>query len=86
MLAHSSQHQAEKPALPTGSFGLQEMEVIFFALDRAFGTRASLEVELEKIALSGNKGVQAIVFFRVGVDDATRVRAGAAISKERTRL
>ena len=74
VLAHSGQDQAKKPAVPAGGFGLQEMEIILFAFDRAFGTRASVEVELEEIALSGNKGVQAIVFLGVGVDDPAIVR------------
>lgn len=79
VLAHRGQHDAEKPTVPTSSFGVEQVKVILFAFDGAFGTRAGIAVTLPEVRVSGDEGVEAVVLFGVGIDDPTVGRAGAAV-------
>jgi hypothetical protein len=82
MLTHSSEHQAKEPTVATSGACLQEREIKLLALDGALGTRASVLMRLPKVAISRDEGVKAIVFLRVGVDDASVGRIGTAVGKE----
>ena len=70
MLAHSSEHDAKEPAVTSSGTCLEEEEVSFFALDRAFSTGTSILVALPERAISGDEGVQAVVLLGIGIDDA----------------
>ena len=84
VLAASGQDQAKEPTLPTRGLDLQQVEVILLAFDRTFGTGTSITMGLEEVTVSRDKGMETIVFFGIGVNDATIRRAGTAIGIERT--
>ncbi len=69
VLTHSGQDQAEEPTIAASGLGLEQVAVIFLALDGAFGARASIEVALPEDTIPGNEGVEAVVFFGVGIND-----------------
>ena len=69
VLTHSSEHHTEEPAVTTSGASLEQAAVVLLALDRTLGTRAALGVALPKVAIPGDKGVQAKVLLGIGVDD-----------------
>ena len=70
MLTHSGQHDPEKPPIPTGGADLEQAEVVLLALDGTLGTGAALSVEVPKVGIPGDEGVQAVVALGIGVDNA----------------
>ena len=70
VLAQSSQYKPEEPAVTASGAGLEKQKVVLFALDRAFGAGAGIEVCLPEVAFSRNEGVQPIVLLGIGVDHA----------------
>ena len=85
MLATGSQDDAEEPALPASGFGLKQVKVVLFAFDGAFGTRAGITMAMEKVAVSRDEGMKAVILLGIGIDDPTIGRARTAIVKEGTR-
>ena len=85
MLAHSSQHQTKEPTTTASGTGLEEREIVLLALDRAFGTRAGLLMGQQKVAISGDERVKAIVLLWVSIDDAAIGRIRAAVGEKGTR-
>ena len=79
MLAHGGQHHAEEPPLAAGQAGVVETEVEFLALDGAFGTRASVGVELPEGRTAPQGREQAVVVGRVGIDRAAIGRIGTVV-------
>ena len=71
VLTASGQDQAKEPTLPTSGFGLKQEVVILLAFDGAFGTGTSVAMGLEEVTVSGDKGMETIVLFGIGVNDAT---------------
>ena len=71
MLTHRSKDDTEEPALTTSGAGLEQAEVVLLAFDGTLGTGAALGVTLPKVAIPGDKGEQAKVLLRIGVDDPT---------------
>ena len=71
VLTHSGQHEPEEPTVSASGADLQETAVKFLALDRALSTRASILVAQPQVAISGDDGMEAIVFLGIGVDDPT---------------
>ena len=71
VLTHRGEHHTEEPAVTTSGADDAQAEVVLLALDRTLGTRAALGVALPEVAISGDKGVQAKVLLRIGVDDPT---------------
>ena len=43
VLAHSSQHEAEEPAVTASSARLEQVKVVLLAFDGALGTRADYD-------------------------------------------
>ena len=70
MLAHSSQHEPEEPAVTAGGASLEQEEVILLALDRAFGAGASILMALPKVTVPGDESMESVILLGVGVDDA----------------
>ena len=71
VLAHSSQHQAEEPSVTASSASMEKVKVILLALDGAFGAGAGILVTLPEVAISGDDGMETVVFLGIGVDDTT---------------
>jgi hypothetical protein len=63
---------------------LEQVEVVLFAFDRAFGTGAGIAVSLPEGTISGDEGVEAIVFLGIGIDNSAVSGAGTAVIKEGT--
>ena len=85
VLTHCGEHHTEEPAVTTSSAGETQAEVVLLALDRTFGTRAALGVAAPEVAIPGDKGVQAKVLLRIGVDDPSIRRSGTVEAKVRAR-
>ncbi len=49
---------------------MKQAAVVLLTLDGTLGTRTELGVALPKVTMPGDKGVQAIVLGRIGIDDA----------------
>ena len=71
VLTHRGEHHTEEPTVTTSSPGKAQAEVVLLALDGTLSTRAAFGVAPPEIAIPGDKGVQAKVLLRIGVDDAT---------------
>ena len=71
MLATGGQDNPEEPTIAAGGLSLKELEVIFFAFDGTFGTRPGILMTLPEDRVSGDERMEAVVFFGIGVDDAT---------------
>ena len=71
VLTHSSQYGAEEPAVTTGGTNMKQAVVVLLTLEGTLGTRTALSVAKPKVTMPGDKGVQAIVLGRIGIDDAT---------------
>ena len=69
VLADGGKCEAEEPAVTTSGAGLQQVKVVLFALDGAFGTGTSIDVQLPEITVSGDVRVQAIVIFGISIDN-----------------
>jgi hypothetical protein len=50
---------------------LEEVEVVLFAFDGAFGTGASIPVTLPEVTVSGDESMEAVVVLGIGIDDPT---------------
>ena len=50
---------------------MKQAAVVLLTLEGTLGTRTALGVTLPKVAMPGDKGVQAIVLGRISIDDAT---------------
>ena len=83
MLAHGGQHQAKEPAIPASGLGLEQVEVVLFTFDGAFGAGAGIAVTVPEVTVSRDEGMEAIVFLGIGVDDPPIGRTGTAIVEER---
>ena len=70
MLTHSGESQAEEPAVAARGTSLEQMKVVLFALDRAFGAGAHVLVALPESAFPGDESMESIVLLGIGVDDA----------------
>ena len=70
VLTASGQDQAKEPALPTSGLGLKQEEVILFTFDGAFGTGTSITMALEKVTVSRDEGMKAVILSGIGVNDA----------------
>jgi hypothetical protein len=70
MLTHSGEHHAEEPTITASGARLEQTTVVLLALDGTLGTGTTLGVTLPEITIPGDKGVQAIVLLRIGVDNA----------------
>ena len=84
VLTTGSQDNPEEPAVATGGLSLKEMEVVFLAFDGAFGTSAGSLVAQPERTGSGDEGMEAVVDFGIGVDDAAIGRTGASLAEVRT--
>ena len=71
VLTHRGKDDPKKPPIPTSGFGPQQIKVVLLAFDRTFGTGTSVTMGLEEVAIPGDKGVEPIVLFGIGVNDAT---------------
>ena len=83
MLTHSGQDQAKEPAFSASGLGQQEVKVVLFAFDRAFGTRAGITVALPEVTISGDQGMKPIVLLGIGVNDPSVRGSGTAVGKKR---
>ena len=83
VLAHGGQDDAKEPAVTASSAGLEKQKVVLFALDRAFGAGAGIEMSLPEVAGSGDEGVQPVVLLGIGVDDAAIGRRRAVVGEVR---
>ena len=70
VLAHRGQDDAKEPAVTASGARLEEHKVVLFAFDRSFGTGARIQVTLPEQAVSRDEGMQAVVLFRIGEEDA----------------
>jgi len=84
MLAHGGESKAEEPAVTARGTSLEQVKVVLFAFDRAFGTGAGVGVKLPKVTLSRDASVQAVILLGIGVDDSTIGRARATVAKKWT--
>ena len=69
VLAHGGQDETKEPPVTASGFGCKQVEVVLLALDRTFGTGTGILMAMPQDRVSGNEGVEAVIFFGVGVDD-----------------
>src|SRR3972149_2441327 len=70
VLTHRSEHDAEEPAFKARNPGVVETGVEFLAFDGAFGTGASVGMQLPEQGIASQPREQAIVLLGIGVNGA----------------
>ena len=63
---------------------MKKVEVIILAFDGALGARPGILVAQPERTGSGDEGMEAVVDFGIGVDDAAIGRTGASLAEVRT--
>ena len=81
VLTAGGQSETEEPAVAARGASQKQVEVVLFAFDGTFSTGASVSVKLPKDTVSRDGGVQAIIVFGIGIDDAAIGRGRAVVGK-----
>jgi hypothetical protein len=85
VLTHRGKNDPKEPPIPASGFGPQQIKVVLFAFDGAFGTRTGITMALPQDAVSRDEGMKPIIVLGIGIDDPTVGGAGTAIVKKGTR-